>query len=217
MTTYSLNSPEIKKLCAADKRLALVIRHYGELSYRTDPDPLTHTVENIVGQMLSSKAATAIAERLYKLCSGVITADTLLQLDVPALRGIGLSGNKAGYILNIALMVKKQPDFFDSLYELPDDEVIRQLTALRGIGTWSAKMYLIFVLDRPDVLPFEDGAFLQAYKWLYATNDFKPKSIKEKCAPWSPFSSIAARYMYRALDHGLTRDAALSEKIGKVK
>lgn len=216
MIKYRLDSPEICALCDADARLALVIRHYGELAYAPHLDPFEHTVENIVGQMLSSKAADTIASRLYALCGGVLTADAILRLDVPALRGIGLSKNKSEYILNIAALTKEQPGFLDSLRELPDEEVIQKLTALRGLGTWSAKMYLIFVLNRPDVLPFEDGAFLQTYKWLYATDDIRPTMIKQKCAPWSPFSSLAARYMYRALDYGMMHDVALNEKLAGV-
>lgn len=92
---------------------------------------------------------------------------------------------------------------------MDDEAVIKRLTSIRGIGTWSAKMYLIFVLNRLDILPFEDGAFLQAYKWLYKTDDLKSSSIVAKCAPWKPYSSLAARYLYRALDSGLVRDADL--------
>lgn len=66
-------------------------------------------------------------------------------------------------------------------------------------------MYLIFVLDRQDILPYEDGAFLQSYRWLYKTIDCSPASIKSKCKKWSPYSSIAARYLYHALDLGLTK------------
>ena len=67
-------------------------------------------------------------------------------------------------------------------------------------------MYLIFVLDRQDVLPFEDGAFLQSYRWLYNTTDTTPASVKKKCANWNPYYSIAARYLYRILDLGLTKE-----------
>lgn len=91
------------------------------------------------------------------------------------------------------------------LPELDDESVIKQLTAIKGIGNWTAKMYLIFVLDRQDILPTEDVAFLQAYKWLYKTTDRSPASITNKCTKWKPYSSIAARYLYRALDSGLTK------------
>lgn len=216
MITFSLDSPEIQALCKADTRLAHVIRHYGDLSYTPHPDPFSHTVENIIGQMLSSKASDAIAARLYTLCSGELTPTAILQLDIPSLRGIGLSGQKAEYITLMAALLRDKPDFFDTLVHLSDGEVIRKLTALRGIGTWSAKMYLIFVLNRPDVLPYEDGAFLQVYKWMYATEDLKPAVIKQKCATWSPFSSLAARYMYRALDNGLTKDPDLTRNLNRL-
>lgn len=211
--TFKKDSPEIQALCASDARLALVIQHYGDLTYTIERDPFSHTIENIIGQMLSSKAADAIAARLYSLCGDELTPAAIGRLDVSALRGIGLSGQKAEYIMLMAALLREQPAYFNTLEHLPDGEIVKRLTLLRGIGVWSAKMYLIFVLNRPDILPFEDGAFLQAYKWLYATDDLKPASIKERCAPWSPYSSIAARYMYRALDHGLTRDTVLGEKL----
>lgn len=82
---------------------------------------------------------------------------------------------------------------------------MKELTRLRGIGTWSAKMYLIFTLDRKDVLPYEDVAFLQTYAWLYKTDDLRPAAIIKRCKKWKPYSSIAARYFYYALDMGLTK------------
>ena len=92
------------------------------------------------------------------------------------------------------------------LTKLSDLEVIKKLTKYRGIGNWTAKMYLIFVLNRQDILPYEDGAFIQAYKWLYKTDDISPKAVEKKCRKWKHYSSIAARYMYRALDLGFTKD-----------
>lgn len=89
---------------------------------------------------------------------------------------------------------------------LNDADVIKQLTPIKGIGQWTAKMYLIFVLNREDILPIEDVAFLQSYKWLYKTNDVSKESIQKKCRKWKPYSSIAARYMYRALDIGLIKE-----------
>lgn len=212
VVTYELNSPIIKELCRADSKLALVIQQYGNLSYSLNADPFAHTVESIVGQMLSSKAADSISARLYSLCGNDLTPSRILSLETSSLRAIGLSKLKAEYILGLSEHISENPDFFDLLSQQSDEVVIRRMTALRGIGMWSAKMYLIFVLDRLDVLPFEDGAFQQAYKWLYSTNDVRPASIKAQCAPWRPYSSIAARYMYRALDSGMTQDAILGKK-----
>ena len=95
---------------------------------------------------------------------------------------------------------------FDDLINQTDEEIIHELTSFRGIGTWTAKMFLIFGLNRPDVLPYEDAAFLQSYKWMYKTSDCSKESIMKRCKKWKPYSSIAARYLYRALDYGLTKD-----------
>ena len=89
---------------------------------------------------------------------------------------------------------------------LSDEEVIASLTKLYGIGKWTAKMFLIFVLERPDVLPVEDGAFLQTYRWVYKMDDCSEKTVYKKCKKWKPYSSIASRFFYRALDAGMTKE-----------
>ena len=94
---------------------------------------------------------------------------------------------------------------FAGFSQMSDEEIIKQLTKLPGIGRWTAKMYLIFSLDRPDVLPVEDVAFLQGYQWTYKTDDVSPAAVRKKCKKWSPYASIAARYMYQALDLGFTK------------
>jgi DNA-3-methyladenine glycosylase II len=202
---FTLESPEAVALCAADKRLSWLIHRYGELRYSLHTEAFPFFVETIIGQMLSNKAADTIAARLYDACGGKLTPLAVLKLELAAFKVIGLSGFKAEYIQRMATLLIEEPGYFDDLASLTDVEVIRRLTTLRGIGTWSAKMYLIFALNRLDVLPYEDGAFLQAYKWLYETEDTKPVSIVKRCEPWKPYSSLAARYLYRALDAGLVK------------
>ena len=87
-----------------------------------------------------------------------------------------------------------------------DSDVFKYLTSFKGIGKWTANMYLIFVLNRKDILPTNDAAFLQAYEWLYKTTDRSDTSIRNKWRKWKPYSSSASRYLYRALDSGLTRE-----------
>lgn len=211
--TYKMESLEIRALCEADSKLALLIRHIGDLSYYLHRDSFTFFVDTIIGQMLSNKASDAIASRLHGLCGGELSVSAVLKLDISTIKSIGLSLFKSEYILNLAALIKNNSGLFSGLWDMPDSEVISHLTSIRGIGPWSAKMYLIFFLGRLDVLPFEDGAFLQAYKWLYDTNDLKPATIRKVCAPWSPYASLAARYLYRALDEGLTKNAALAVKL----
>ena len=85
---------------------------------------------------------------------------------------------------------------FDEFGEMSDATVINMMTVLRGIGTWTAKMHLIFVLDRQGILSYEDGASLQAYHWLYVMTDSAPSLVKKKHARWKPYSIIAVRYLY---------------------
>lgn len=192
-------------LCRKDKRLAKLINTIGPLTYTPHTNPYKFLVHEIIEQMLSVKAGAKIFERVNNLCSGEITLQAIVNLTDDQLRLTGMSRNKVGYIraLNQSLLSKEL--VFDDLVCLSDDQVVKKLTAIKGIGTWTAKMFLIFVLNRNDILPFEDTAFLQAYRWLYKTNDLNKASIMNKCKKWKPYSSIASRFLYRALDSGLTK------------
>ena len=126
-------------------------------------------------------------------------------MDFDSLRGIGLSQNKAHYIKNLAEYTLCNKIDFDSLKNLTDEEVISTLMRVKGIGIWTSKMYLIFYLKREDVLPEEDGAFMQAFRWLYNYPNPDQKTVEHVCKIWKPYSSIGARYLYAALDTGLTK------------
>lgn len=198
----------IEYLKKADPRLSKVIDEIGELdyaNYNNGTDSFQFLVKEIVGQMISSSVKKVILGRLLALCENNITPAKILELKIDQLRCIGLSQSKSQYILNLSEIVNKGEIDFKYLESLSDEEVIKILTSIKGVGNWTAKMYLIFFLKRKDVLPFEDGAFLQAYKWLYNTKVVKPDSIARKCRRWKPYTSIGARYMYRALDCGLTK------------
>jgi DNA-3-methyladenine glycosylase II len=197
--------PAVQYLCKKDKRLAKLIDMVGDIEYRTQPDCFARLVRSIINQMLSNKAAHVIGGRVAALCGGSITPENLLKLDREQLRGAGLSYTKADNILGIAKAATDGSLDFTNFPNMTDEEVMKELTRLRGIGTWSAKMYLIFTLNRMDVLPYEDAAFLQTYAWLYKTKDLQPASIIKRCKKWKPYSSIAARYFYYALDMGLTK------------
>jgi len=154
--------------------------------------------------MISSGVKKVIWQRLKDLCDNEVSSETLTNLTIEQLRSIGLSNAKSGYILNLANLVSDKTINFDYINSLDDEGVIKELTKIKGIGKWTSKMYLIFFLLREDVLPYEDGAFIQAYKWLYNTQKVTPDSISRKCKKWKPYQSIGARYMYQALDRGFT-------------
>lgn len=197
----------VEHLISADSRLKKVIESVGELHiYRYgSSDVLIFLVREIVGQMISSGVKKLIFQRLLDLCNNNITPETLNNLTVEQLHEIGLSNAKSNYILNLAHLVSVKAIDFDYINSLNDDEALKELVKIKGIGKWTAKMYLIFFLQRENILPYEDGAFLQAYKWLYNTKNVTPESISWKCKKWKPYQSIGARYMYQALDRGLTK------------
>lgn len=199
------DSKSILYLTAKDKKLKQAVELIGPISYQLYFDPYAFLVETIIGQMLSNKVADVLCGRIRNLCSGAITPDAIQRLSFEELRAQGVSNAKVQYIQNLTEAVCSGVLDLSKLSTLSDEEVLKMLTAIRGIGNWSAKMFLIFVLGREDVLPFEDGAFLQSYSWLYQTDKVKKSDIEARCKKWKPYSSIAARYLYRLLDEGHTK------------
>lgn len=199
-------NPAIIYLKRNDKRLEKLINYIGDIECHKHLDSFSFIVEEIVSQMLSNKVADVICKRLYGICSGALTVESLSCKTVADLRAIGISSAKSQYILSFTEAVKSCQLDLEGLAHLSDKEVMSQLMAIRGIGSWTAKMYLLFVLQRPDILPFEDGAFQQSFMWLYC---FKQKpnhdTVEKMCKKWKPYSSTASRYLYRALDMGLTK------------
>ena len=204
--TLNTDSPEIQHLCKVDKRLAKVISMVGEISYQLYADPYDFLIHEIIEQMLSVKSGYVIYSRLEKLCDGTIIPEVVDALTIKEIRSIGTSYSKADYIKSLTYSVMSGEIDFEAFKTMSDKEVIKHLTNLKGIGIWTAHMYLIFVLNRQDILPTSDVAFLQVYEWLYKTKDRSKSSVEKKCKKWKTYSSIAARYFYRLLDEGYTKN-----------
>ena len=173
--------PEIIYLCSRDKRLAKVIDMVGKITYFTHDNGYEFLIHEIIEQMLSIKAGAKIYDRLSELCSRNISPESISCLSDDEIRSTGTSSSKVGYIRSLTQAIMDKQLVLDILPSLKDSEVIKQLTSIKGIGQWTAKMYLIFVLNKPDVLPIEDVAFLQSYKWLYTTSDVSKESVQKKC------------------------------------
>ena len=204
--------PSVRYLKKKDKRLALLISRIGDIECNIHEDYFEFIVEQIVGQLLSAKAANVLIQRLHSLCNGRITPQKIIVLSFEEINSLGISRQKVNYIKGFGELICNSEFTFDGIERYSDSEIIDKLTAVKGIGQWTAKMFLIFALCREDVLPFEDIAFIQSYKWLYNTNDVNKESIIKRCNKWKPYSSIAARYLYRALDMGLTKEKNESGK-----
>ncbi|MBA2629727.1 MAG: DNA-3-methyladenine glycosylase 2 family protein [Thermoleophilaceae bacterium] len=160
-------------------------------------------VRAIVGQQLSTKAARTIYTRLEERFGGrTPTPRELLETDPADLRAVGLSGAKAAYLRDLAEHVEDGELDLERLAQLPDEQVIEQLTAVKGLGTWTAHMFMIFHLGRPDVLPVGDLGIRKAAQALTGGDALPtPSELEVLAEPWRPYRSLASLYLWRSLDN----------------
>lgn len=196
----------IKHLKNVDIRLSKLIDSLGILELKpADCDSFHFLIREIIGQMISVRIRKIIYNRLLNLCKGHITPEVIANLSEFEIKSIGVSLKKACYMKWLAENVINKKIDFDKISALNDTEAINELKKINGIGIWTAKMYLIFYLNRKDILPKEDKAFMQGFKWLYNEISINERVLNEICNRWKPYSSVAALYMYSALDSGLTK------------
>lgn len=191
-----------KHLSNADPVMRGIVERVGPLrmEYR---DPTFETlVRSIVFQQLSGTVARVILSRLHgALPEERITPEAILKLRIPKMRKLGLSGAKTEYIRDLARQTQEGVVRFEELPEAPDEDVIAALTRVKGIGVWTAQMFLIFALRRPDVLPVGDLGVRKAIQQAYSLEELpKPGKMEELAVPWRPYCSAASWYLWRSLD-----------------
>ncbi len=195
----------VDTLREADPVLRRVIDEVGSIEDFYAGRPTDHygtLVRSIVGQQLSTRAAASIYARLLERFGGKTpTPEEVLADDPDALRtAAGLSHAKVRYLRSLAEHVLDGSLALDSLPDLPDDEVIAELTAVKGIGVWSAHMFLMFHLHRPDVLPVGDLGIRRAVKVHYGLAELPtPAELTEIAEPWRPHRTLACIYLWRSL------------------
>lgn len=188
-----------------DPQLAPVIARFGLCTVEPHTDYYRELVDSIISQQLSIKASATIVKRFVALFGDTFpTPEQILERDIDELRAVGMSRSKASYVLDLATHIldnKLQPE---KLPALSNEEVIRELTAVKGIGEWTAHMFLIFSLGRLDVLATGDLGVRMAIKRLYGLPDApKPdemRAIADKFN-WHPYESIACWYLWKSLDN----------------
>ena len=199
------DSEPIKYLLEKEPKFKTLYSLIGNLEYYTYDNSYIFLLNEIIGQMLSNKVAKTISNRLLFLCNNDIYPEKISNFSDEDLRSIGISYSKISYIRTLTNAVLNKDIVFSELKELKTDEVSKKLQSIKGIGNWTAKMYLIFVLNRNEIIPFEDMAFIQGYAWFYNTKKTDKKSILLKSKKWEKYSSILARYLYKAVDLGYTK------------
>ncbi|MGH7156823.1 MAG: DNA-3-methyladenine glycosylase family protein [Candidatus Saccharimonadales bacterium] len=194
-----------KYLAKNDKKLAPVIKASGPCRIKPHTDHYGELVGSIVGQQLSSKAAATIWRRILDLFGGKMpTPEQLLKIDGQKLRDAGCSWPKVGYMKDLAQHIIDGRLDLAHVSTMPNDQLIEQLTAVKGIGEWSAHMFMMFGLGRLDVLPVGDLGIRKAVMNLYGLKQLPdPASIvtianKNK---WHPYESVASWYLWQSLDN----------------
>lgn len=189
-------------LRAADPVLAAVIDRVGPFRMKYAQPDFPALLRAIVAQQVSTRAAATVFARLTAACGGAATPETLAALDDTQLRAAGLSRQKSRYARDLAAKTLSREIDFSRLSSLPDQEVVAQLTAVKGIGVWTAQMFLIFALRRPDVFfPVNDLGLRNAMQRLYRMRQPpKPARMLRVASPWRPYTSVACWYLWRSLD-----------------
>jgi DNA-3-methyladenine glycosylase II len=191
-------------LLRRDPILAVLIKKYGVcgLAAAQRTDHFTALVRAITGQQLSTKAAATIFGRLSALMPGGITPEALTAVTDEQLRAVGMSRQKGAYFRDLCEKVRSGALPLESLDAMTNDEVIAALTQVKGIGRWSAEMFLMFRLHRPDVLPVDDLGIVNAVKNVYGLRK-KPTAdrIRKIGEAWRPYRSVASWYLWRSLDN----------------
>ncbi len=199
-----------RALAASDPTMAALIERVGKIDIATrlkrrseerPADAYGALLRAIVGQQLSTKAARTIYGRVLELFAGTTPSPAqLLEADEAALRAAGLSGRKVEYVRDLAVHVIDGELELDRLGELTDAEVIEEIVAVRGLGVWTAEMFLIFHLERPDVLSGGDLGIRKAVQVEYGLGEMPtPTRVMEIGEPWSPHRSLASLYLWESL------------------
>lgn len=187
-------------LMKRDRILRKMIPTYGPAHLISRGDPFITLARSVVGQQISVKAAQTVWERLAALCPKLTPAQ-MLKAGRDNLAACGLSRRKAEYIVDLAEHFKAGRVHVDSWTEMDDEAVIAELTQIRGIGRWTAEMFLMFNLMRPNVLPLDDIGLINAISANYFSGEPVTRSeAREVAANWEPWRTVATWYMWRSLD-----------------
>ncbi len=191
----------LEQLVKRDRILKKIIPRFPDIWLTTRGNPFITLARSICGQQISVKAAESVWQRVLLECGKRPSPASVQHAGLERLRAAGLSGRKAEYILDLST------HFSDKLVQpakwarMPDEEIIEELTAIRGIGRWTAEMFLIFNLQRPDVLPLDDVGLLNAISLHYFSGEPVSRfEAREVAQGWQPFRTVATWYLWRSLD-----------------
>jgi DNA-3-methyladenine glycosylase II len=193
-----------KHLAKRDRVMKKLIPQFGEARLQSKGDAFTTLARSIVGQQISVKAAQSVWERVVGAAGGPphkLAPAAVLQMPTTSLRGAGLSARKAEYLTDLARHFEAGTVHVKQWQQMDDQTIIDELVAIRGIGRWTAEMFLIFHLMRPDVLPLDDIGLINGISQSYFSGEPVSRAeAREVGDAWAPFRSVATWYIWRSLD-----------------
>lgn len=192
---FAYGTKETDYLSRKDKRLAAAIAQIGPIEREVDTDLFAAVVHHIIGQQISMKAQATIWQRMRDAL-GTVDAEHLLAARVPQLQQLGMTFRKAEYITDFSQKIHDGTFDLQAVWQMPDDEAIRALSSLKGIGVWTAEMILLFCMQRPDVFSYDDLAIQRGLRMLYHHRKIDRKLFEKYRRRFSPYGSVASLYLW---------------------
>ena len=192
---FAYGETELSYLRQKDKRLGEVIDRIGHIDRAVDPDLFSSVVHHIIGQQISTKAQETIWRRCRDAL-GVVNAGTIRAAGVPGLQSLGMTFRKAEYITDFAEKVHTGAFDPDAVEHMSDEDAIRALSSLKGIGVWTAEMILLFCLQRPDIFSFDDLAIQRGLRMVYHHRKIDRKLFEKYRRRFHPYCSVASLYLW---------------------
>ena len=189
-----------KHLMKKDRVMKRLIPQFGDACLQTRGDAFVTLARSIVGQQISVKAAQTVWDR-FELLPRKLDPASVLKLKIDDMRAAGLSARKVEYLVDLALHFENGALHVKAWETMSDEAIIEELVAIRGIGRWTAEMFLIFHMMRPNVLPLDDVGLITGISQNYFSGDAVSRSdAREVAAAWAPYASVATWYIWRSLD-----------------
>lgn len=192
---FEYGDTEISYLRSKDQKLSEVIDAIGHIDRAVDPDLFSSVVHHIIGQQISTKAQATVWQRLQDAL-GTVNAESILESSAKELQSVGMTFRKAEYITDFANKVHSGEFDLKGIWNMPDNEVIKELSALKGIGVWTAEMILLFCMQRPNIFSFNDLAIQRGLRMVYHHRKIDRKLFDKYRRRFSPYCSVASLYLW---------------------
>lgn len=192
---FEYGTEETEYLKSKSPQLADVISKVGHIDRAVDTDLFSAVVHHIIGQQISTKAQTTIWNRMLK-CLGAVTPDTICAADTATLQQLGMTFRKAEYIKDFSQKVVSREFDLDAVHDMTDEEAIAALSSLKGIGVWTAEMILLFCLQRPNILSYDDLAIQRGMRMVFHHRSIDRKLFERYRRKFSPYCSVASLYFW---------------------